>query len=76
MTAARGWAREHGIHLLARASPKCFSPMVDRPPTHPSWISPDGADLATYRKIHMFDVDVGGVEYRENRAPRPPATKW
>ena len=29
-------------------------------------IDPDGADLAVYRKIHMFDVDVGGVAYRES----------
>ena len=29
-------------------------------------IDPDGADLAAYRKIHMFDVDVGGVAYRES----------
>ena len=29
-------------------------------------IGPDGDDLAAYRKIHMFDVDVGGVAYRES----------
>jgi len=26
----------------------------------------DGAIAATYRKIHMFDVEVGGVSYRES----------
>lgn len=29
-------------------------------------INPDGDLTATYRKIHMFDVTVGGVEYRES----------
>ena len=27
---------------------------------------PDGELKAAYRKIHMFDVEVGGVEYRES----------
>ncbi len=28
---------------------------------------PDGAQLATYDKVHMFDVDLGGESYRESR---------
>ncbi len=61
--AARSWARELGIHLLAgsiaeRGEEKAFNTSV--------LIGPDGADLAVYRKIHMFDVEVGGVEYRES----------
>jgi len=63
LTAARGWARTLGIHLLAgsiseRAEAKAFNTSV--------LIGPDGEDLATYRKIHMFDVDAGGVSYRES----------
>jgi predicted amidohydrolase len=67
LTAARSWARELGIHLLAgsvaerggdEASHRAFNTSV--------LIGPDGADLATYRKIHMFDVEVGGVTYRES----------
>lgn len=27
---------------------------------------PDGARLSTYRKVHLFDVDVPGAEYRES----------
>ena len=27
---------------------------------------PDGAQRAVYRKLHMFDVEVGDVEYRES----------
>ena len=61
--AARGWARELGIHLLAgsiaeRGEDKAFNTSV--------LIGPAGEDLAAYRKIHMFDVRAGGVEYRES----------
>jgi predicted amidohydrolase len=29
-------------------------------------VGPDGHDRAVYRKLHMFDVDVGGTAYRES----------
>jgi predicted amidohydrolase len=29
-------------------------------------VGPDGEPRAVYRKIHMFDVEVGGVRYRES----------
>lgn len=66
--AARAWARELGIHLLAgsiaeQGPGKSFNTSV--------LIGPDGGDLATYRKIHMFDVDVGGVSYRESDHEEP-----
>lgn len=68
LTAARGWARELGIHLLAgsiseRGEEKAFNTSV--------LIGPDGADLAVYRKIHMFDVEAGGVAYRESEHEQP-----
>ncbi len=34
-------------------------------------IAPDGEQRAVYRKIHMFDVDVGGVSYRESDTEAP-----
>src|SRR5690606_9661456 len=34
-------------------------------------IGPDGEIAAAYRKIHMFDVDVGGVRYRESESEAP-----
>jgi deaminated glutathione amidase len=34
-------------------------------------IGPDGADRATYRKLHMFDVLVGGRDYRESDGEAP-----
>jgi predicted amidohydrolase len=68
LTAARGWARTLGIHLLAgsiceRAAEKAWNTSV--------LIGPDGEDLAVYRKIHMFDVDAGGVAYRESEYEQP-----
>src|SRR4051794_33972092 len=34
-------------------------------------ISPDGAIRAVYRKIHMFDVVVGEIEYKESASEEP-----
>ncbi len=64
LSAARGWARDLGIHLLAGSiseeagGEKAFNTSV--------LIGPSGEDLGVYRKIHMFDVDAGGVSYRES----------
>ncbi|MBK5218533.1 MAG: carbon-nitrogen hydrolase family protein [Thermoleophilia bacterium] len=63
LSAARAWARELGIHLLAgsiseRTDAKAFNTSV--------LIGPAGEDLAVYRKVHLFDVDAGGVSYRES----------
>jgi deaminated glutathione amidase len=65
LSAARAWARELGIHLLAgsiaervEGRERLFNTSV--------LIGPQGDDLATYRKIHMFDVEVEGVAYRES----------
>jgi predicted amidohydrolase len=68
LTAARGWARELGIHLLAgsiseQGTEKAFNTSV--------LIDPEGEDVAVYRKIHMFDVDVDGVSYRESDHEEP-----
>ncbi len=69
LTAARGWARGLGVHLLAGsiaergAGEKASNTSV--------LIGPDGEDLAVYRKVHMFDVDAGGVSYRESEHEEP-----
>ena len=69
LTAARSWARELGIVLLCgsiaervEGEEKLFNTSV--------LVGADGSDLATYRKIHMFDVDIGGVSYRESEHER------
>jgi predicted amidohydrolase len=72
LTAARGWARTLGIHLLAGS----ISERVgdgEKPFNTSVLIGPAGEDLAVYRKIHMFDVDAGGVSYRESAHEQPGA---
>jgi predicted amidohydrolase len=70
LSAARMWAREFGITVVAgsileatRDGGKAFNTSV--------LIAPDGRDLAIYRKIHLFDVTVGGHEYRESACTEP-----
>ena len=64
LSAARGWARDLGIHLLAGSIAERGE--GEKPSNTSVLIGPDGEDLAVYRKIHMFDVDAGGVSYRES----------
>lgn len=70
VAALAGWARRHGVAIVGgsfteeregreRLSNTC--PVFDE----------DGELVAAYRKIHMFDVDVGGVAYRESEAEEP-----
>jgi deaminated glutathione amidase len=68
--AARSWTRELGIYLLAGSiaerggdGERAFNTSV--------LIGPGGEDLAVYRKIHMFDVEAGGVAYRESEHEQP-----
>jgi deaminated glutathione amidase len=70
LTAAREWAREHGIHLLAGSISERGSE-GEKVSNTSVLIGPDGDDIAVYRKIHMFDVDAGGVSYRESEFERP-----
>jgi deaminated glutathione amidase len=62
-------ARELGIDLIAGSfSEKTGSERGANTSIH---AGPDGEIKATYRKIHMFDVEVGGKVYKEsaNEAP-------
>jgi predicted amidohydrolase len=68
LTAARSWARELGIDLLAGSIAELGE---GRASNTSVLIGADGEDLAVYRKIHMFDVDAGGVSYRESEHERP-----
>jgi predicted amidohydrolase len=72
LSAARGWARELGIHLLAGSISERGAE-GEKASNTSVLIGPDGEDLAVYRKIHMFDVDAGGVSYRESEHERPGA---
>jgi deaminated glutathione amidase len=65
LTAARGWAGELGVHLLAGSIAERVEGQ-DRLSNTSVLIGPQGEDVAIYRKIHMFDVEVEGVTYRES----------
>jgi deaminated glutathione amidase len=67
---ARGTARELGVDLVAGS-------IVERREGHEKLgntsvhVGPDGELKGVYRKIHMFDVVVGGIEYRESASEEP-----
>jgi predicted amidohydrolase len=67
---ARDTARELGVDLVAGS-------IVARREGHEKLgntsvhVGPDGEVKGVYRKIHMFDVVVGGMEYRESASEEP-----
>src|SRR5215210_5962153 len=62
---ARATARELGIDLLAGSIAERVEGR-DKGSNTSVHIGPDGEVHAVYRKIHMFDVEVGGRMYRES----------
>jgi predicted amidohydrolase len=70
LAAARGWAGELGIHLLAGSISE-RGVEGEKASNTSVLIGPEGEDLAVYRKIHLFDVDAGGVSYRESEFEQP-----
>lgn len=67
---ARGWARRFGVAVLAGSVSERI-PDDDRTFNTSVLILPDGTVAAEYRKLHMFDVEVGGVVYRESAGAKP-----
>jgi deaminated glutathione amidase len=67
---ARGAARELGIDLVAGSIAERVEG-AERGANTSVHIGPDGEDRAVYRKIHMFDVEVGGRTYRESEHEAP-----
>lgn len=63
-------AAEHGVFLVAGSIWEAV-PGDERTFNTSVVFGPRGRPLATYRKIHMFDVDVGGHSYRESDECRP-----
>ena len=70
ITWARATAQELGIDLVAGS-------IVERREGHEKFsntcvhVTPDGDIRAVYRKIHMFDVTVGDIEYKESASEEP-----
>jgi predicted amidohydrolase len=61
---ARACARELGIELVAGSfAERTASGRIQNTSVH---IGPDGEIRGTYRKIHMFDVTIDGLQYRES----------
>lgn len=69
LEAVRGWALERDIAILAGSLIEDVG--GERPHNTSVLVTPDGATAGVYRKLHMFDVDVGGVAYRESAATAP-----
>ncbi|HSD02308.1 MAG TPA: nitrilase-related carbon-nitrogen hydrolase, partial [Gaiellales bacterium] len=56
------WAREHGINLIGGSI--AILGDGDRVGNVSIVYDRDGTRTAAYTKIHLFDVDVGGISYR------------
>jgi deaminated glutathione amidase len=70
LTAASGWASELGVFLVAGSIPELV-PNQEKLANTSVMFGPDGERLAVYRKIHMFDVQVGDVTYQESADEEP-----
>jgi deaminated glutathione amidase len=68
--AMRGWASRHGITLVGGSITERREGREKLSNTSLVF-DPDGDLVAVYRKIHLFDVDVGGHRYRESEAEEP-----
>jgi predicted amidohydrolase len=72
VAALADWARRHGITLVGGSITEKREGREKLSNTSLVF-GPDGELLGLYRKIHMFDVEVGGHVYRESEAEEPGA---
>src|ERR1041385_7529851 len=70
VSAMSSWARAHGITLVGGSIVELREGREKRSNTSLVFDS-DGEVVATYRKIHLFDVEGGGVVYRESESEEP-----
>jgi deaminated glutathione amidase len=63
-------AARHDVYLVAGSIWEAV-PGDERTYNTTVLVGPDGNRLAAYRKLHMFDVDVGGRSYRESDTCAP-----
>ena len=70
VAAMSGWARRHGITLVGGSITEVRDGREKLSNTC-AVFDPAGEIVAVYRKIHMFDVEVGGHVYRESEAEEP-----
>ncbi len=65
-----GWARRHELWLVGGSITERREGR-ERLSNTCCVFAPDGSLAAVYRKIHLFDVEVGGHVYRESDAEEP-----
>jgi deaminated glutathione amidase len=70
VAAMAGWARRHGVTLVGGSITERREGREKLSNTSLVF-DPEGSLVATYRKIHLFDVEVGGVTYLESEAEEP-----
>jgi predicted amidohydrolase len=68
--AMAGWARQYGVTLIGGSITERRDGREKLSNTSLVF-DPEGNVVATYRKIHLFDVEVGGVAYLESEAEEP-----
>jgi predicted amidohydrolase len=68
--AMSSWARSHGVTLVGGSVTE-HREGRERCSNTSCVYDPDGELVAVYRKIHLFDVEVGGVVYRESESEEP-----
>ncbi len=68
--AMSSWAKQHGVWLHGGSIGEITEPGV-RASNTTLVFDPEGNRVATYRKIHMFDIDVEGAAARESYANKP-----
>ena len=71
---AAATAVRHGIHLVAGSFPERTGTSDGRLANTSCLLAPDGTVVAVYRKIHLFDVALRGVEFRESATIAPGST--
>ena len=68
--ALASWARTHGVSIVGGSITERRAGR-DKLSNTSLVFAPDGTLAAVYRKIHLFDVEVGDVVYRESEAEEP-----
>jgi deaminated glutathione amidase len=70
VSAMSAWAKRHGITLVGGSITERREGREKLSNTCVV-LDPDGEIASLYRKIHLFDVEVGGLVYRESDAEEP-----
>jgi predicted amidohydrolase len=70
VSAMAGWAKAHGVTLVGGSITERREGR-DKLSNTSVLFDPEGEIVSLYRKIHLFDVEVGGHVYRESEAEEP-----